>query len=53
MRTINSVDDSFMRQVLTYRFVDGLTWYQVAMSVGGGNSADSIRKACVRFLAKN
>lgn len=50
MRYINSVDDSLMRQILTHRFVDGLNYYQVAMHMGGGNTEDSVKKACYRFL---
>ena len=49
-RYIASVEDSFMRQVLTLRFVDGLSWRQVARGVGGGNTDDSVRKAVNRFL---
>lgn len=48
---IASVDNSFMRQILTLRFVDGYSWQKVAMEVGGNNTADSIRKACKRFIA--
>lgn len=52
-RYIASVDNSLMRQVLTLRFVDGLSWDQVACNIGGKNTEDSIRKACERFLNEN
>lgn len=52
-RYIASIDNSSMRQVLTLRFVDGLSWNQVACGIGGGNTADSVRKACERFLNEN
>lgn len=48
---IASVDDSHMRQILTLRFVDGDSWQKVAMEIGGNNTADSVRKACRRFIA--
>lgn len=48
---IASVDDSYMRQILTLRFVDGNSWKKVAMEMGGNNTADGIRKACRRFIA--
>ena len=34
-RYIASIDNSSMRQVLTLRFVDGLSWNQVACGIGG------------------
>ena len=51
-RYIESVDDGQMRMILTLRHVNGLSWQQVAESVGEGYSADTIRKAHDRFLSK-
>lgn len=50
---IDSVDDARMRDILSLRFINGLPWKQVAASIGGGNTADGVRKACKRFLKKN
>ena len=52
IRYINGVDDSLKRQILTYRYINGFNWTQVAMHIGGGNTADSVKKACYRFLDK-
>ena len=52
IRYINGVDDSLIRQILTYRYINGFNWTQVAMHIGGGNTADSVKKACYRFLDK-
>lgn len=52
-RYIQSVEDSFMRQILTYRYVNGLSWDQVAFNIGGRNTGDGVRKAHNRFLEKN
>lgn len=52
-RYISSIDDSLLRQVFTYRFVNGLLWEQVADSVGGKNTADGCRMAVTRYLARN
>ena len=49
-RYIDSVEDSQMRMILTLRYVNGLKWQQVAFSIGGGNTADSVRLAHDRFL---
>lgn len=52
-RYIAGVDDSFLRQVMTYRFVNGLPWQQVAACIGGGNTGDGCRKAVKRYLERN
>lgn len=49
-RYIASVPDSLTRQIMTLRFERGLTWRQVAACIGGGNSEDSVRKNCTRYL---
>ncbi len=49
---IAGIEDSFVRQIFTCRFVEGLSWRQVAKKVGGKNSAGNIRVICHRFLAK-
>lgn len=51
-RYIGAIDDSLLRQVLSYRFVSGLSWRQVAAHIGGGNTADSVKKICYRFLGR-
>lgn len=50
-RYIADIPDSLTRQIFTLRFINGLTWYQVAAHIGGGNSEDSVRKTCDRYLA--
>lgn len=50
---IQSIDDSLTRQILSLRYVNGLPWELVAASIGGGNTADSVRMACNRFLDRN
>jgi len=49
-RWIGEVPDSLTRQVFHYRFVDGLTWLQVAHHVGGGNTEGSVKMICYRYL---
>ena len=52
-RYIAGIDDSLLRQIFTYRFVNGLPWLQVALCVGGGNTPDGCRMAVKRFLRNN
>lgn len=47
---IENIDDSFIRQIISLRYVNGLSWNQVAMSIGGNNTADSVRKVAERYL---
>ncbi len=51
-RYINDIDDSLIRQIFALRFVDGLSWGQVAARIGGNNTRDSIRMTVKRFLSK-
>lgn len=52
MRFISEVKDSQMRQILTLRYLNGLTWQRIATEIGGGNTEDSVRKMNDRFLEK-
>lgn len=47
---IKEIDDSLVRQIISLRYVSGLTWEQVAENIGGNNTADSVRKVAERFL---
>lgn len=47
---IASVNDSFMRRIISYRIVKQMTWDAVARNMGGGNTADGVRKAFERYL---
>lgn len=47
---IENVEDAQIRLILDLRFAKRLSWVQVAHRVGGGNTEDSVRKACFRYL---
>ncbi len=49
-RYINGIQDSLTRQIFTLRFINGLSWRQVADHIGGGNTEDSVKKTCYRYL---
>lgn len=51
LRYISSVEDSQMRQILTLRYLNGLTWREVAQSIGGGNTEDGVKQAAHRFIS--
>lgn len=50
---IAGIEDSFLRQIFTCRFVEGLSWRQVADKAGGKNSAGNLYKMAYRFVKKN
>lgn len=51
-RYIADIPDSLTRQIFTLRFINGLPWIQVAYSIGGNNTADSVRMTCNRYIDK-
>lgn len=51
-RYIADIPDALTQNIFALRFINGLTWYQVAESVGGNNTEDSVKKTCYRYLDK-
>ena len=49
-RYIAEIPDSLTRQIFTLRFINGLSWVQIAFSVGGGNTEEGVRKKVYRYL---
>ena len=53
---VDSILDSETRRIFRYRYIDGTvmpSWQWIAFQIGGGNSADAVRKRVNRFLKKN
>ncbi len=50
---IRSVEDYQIRLILSLRFVDLMTWNQIALIIGGNNTEDSVKKICYRYLKKS
>lgn len=49
---IASVSDSRIRRIINLRFLEDMSWNQVAGRIGGGNTEDSVRKAYKRYVEK-
>lgn len=49
---IASITDSRMRRMLTMRYIEELSWVEVAHKMGKKATADSCRMACERFFEK-
>lgn len=50
---IDSVGDSRKRLILRWRYIDCMTWHEIAKKLGPGNNEDSIRIEISRFLNRN
>lgn len=48
---IESIDNSHMRMIITYRIIENYSWMQVADAMGGGNTEDGVKKAFYRFMS--
>lgn len=51
-RWLAAVPDDFMREVLTLRYSEGLTWKNAAIKLGGGNNSGTLRMAASRYLGR-
>lgn len=49
---VNGIDDPHMRQIISLRHVNGLSWLQISFSMGGGNTAEGVRQAYCRYFQK-
>lgn len=47
---LNDVTDSRIRQMIAYRYIEDMSWVQIAHRMGGKNTADGCRMAVERFL---
>ena len=48
---IFSIDDLQIRLIFRLRFIRGMRWQDVATTVGGKNTEESVKMACYRYLA--
>lgn len=39
--------------LLRWHYADGKTWASIALTIGGGNTEDGVKKACHRYVRKN
>jgi len=47
---IQSISDSRIRRIIRYKFIDDMTWIQVAINIGGKATEESVRKEFERFF---
>ena len=47
---VSGIDDSRMRRIISFRFIDKMSWGKVAQRIGGNTTADSVRMEFKRFM---
>lgn len=47
---IATIEDSQIRRIINLKFIEKLTWRQVAIKIGGGNTEDSVRMIFNRYM---
>lgn len=47
---IENIEDSHIRRIISLRFIDGLSWSEVASHMGSGYTEDSVRMSMNRYL---
>lgn len=50
---ISGIDDAYIRLIFTLRFVDCLSWEDVALGVGAASTVESVKKACYRYIRES
>ena len=49
---LNECDD-YYGLLLRWHYADGKTWASIALTIGGGNTEDGVKKACHRYVFRN
>lgn len=47
---LDEIENSLIRQIFRYRYIDCFTWHKIAFIIGGGNTADSLRMIHDRYI---
>ena len=56
MKSVRDYLDSiepYISTMVRMHYIEGQRWKDIAQRVGGGNTQESIRKMCHRYIAKN
>ena len=49
---VSGIEDSQIRQIISLRHINGLSWVRIAFALGGDSTADGVRMAYKRYLEK-
>ena len=45
--------DDYFAVLLRWHYIEGKTWANIAMIIGGGNTEEAIKKSCHRYVNRN
>ena len=46
---INTIPDDYIREMIDAKINHGFSWTKIAVSMGGNNTGDGVRKMCTRY----
>lgn len=49
---IGTIEDSQTRMIFRLRYIHGMAWKEVAATVGGRNTENSVKSVCYRYIAR-
>lgn len=49
---MGEITDDYLYQILSRHYLKGHSWGNIALALGGGNTAESVRKIASRYLSK-
>ena len=47
---IDTIEDQHTRMIFRLRFLRCMTWREVSVTIGGGNSENNVKNICYRYL---
>ncbi len=50
---ISSIEDVLIQNIIAYRFVNGLSWNEISIIMGGNTTIESIKKSAYRYINKS
>ena len=50
---ISSIQDFYIQQIFTLRYVEDLSWLKVSLRLGGVNTPENLRMITSRYLKRN
>lgn len=50
---IETIDDGTIAEMVKAHYIHGRSWTSIAHCIGGGNTDESVRKQCHRYIKKS
>ncbi len=53
LRYIQQIDDMYLQTIFLLRFIECLSWDDIALSMGKEDATDGLKKSCYRYLKEH